>query len=164
MSPRKILVVGATGKQGSAFVRAAATSLSSDDSTPASDFHLLALTRNASSEAAQKLASLGDRVTVVTADLDSVESVRKIFEGERTKPEGGIWGVFVALAFPGLGVDASGEEAQCKVRPIHDYMHVRLLKRLLCSWLRTSRPSTTSSTSSTPRPSAETTAVTTMRS
>lgn len=129
MSTRKILVVGATGKQGSAFVRAALAPVSGDDATPTSDFHILALTRNASSGAAQKLASLGDRVTVVSADLENAESMRKVFEDEKAKPEGGIWGVFVALAFPGLGVDASGEEAQCKVRPIHGYMHTRWLKK-----------------------------------
>lgn len=33
-----------------------------------------------------------------------------------TQNEGGFWGVFVVLQFPGLGVDASGEERQGKVR------------------------------------------------
>lgn len=34
---------------------------------------------------------------------------------EQVKGEGGFWGVFVVLQFPGLGVDASGEEKQGKV-------------------------------------------------
>lgn len=106
MSSRRILVVGATGKQGGALIRAG---LAPD----ASDFHFIALTRNVASPAAQELAKLGERVTVVSADLDHVESVRKVFRDEKTN--GGIWGVFLVLAYPGLGADASGEERQGKV-------------------------------------------------
>ncbi|EKM57356.1 uncharacterized protein PHACADRAFT_194911 [Phanerochaete carnosa HHB-10118-sp] len=113
MTPRKILVVGATGKQGSAFTRAAITANGSVESDHS--FHLIALTRNASSPAARELTALGDSTTVVSADVNDANSVRKVFEDEKVKPEGGIWGVFMVLAFPGLGADASGEEAQGKM-------------------------------------------------
>jgi hypothetical protein len=52
-------------------------------------------------------------VTVVQGDLDSPESIRRIFEDQKDK--GGIWGVFSVLAFPGLGANADGEERQGKV-------------------------------------------------
>lgn len=127
MAPRKILVVGATGKQGSAFIRAAITangSVASDHS-----FRLIALTRRVASSAARELTVLGDNIIVVSADLNDASSVRKVFEGEKAKPEGGIWGVFIVLAFPGLGADASGEEAQGKVRPVHDFARAHLLEQ-----------------------------------
>ncbi|EKM57358.1 uncharacterized protein PHACADRAFT_208443 [Phanerochaete carnosa HHB-10118-sp] len=114
MASRKILVVGATGKQGGAFVRAA-TEARKAEGAPKDGFHLIALTRNTSSPAARELAALGDHVSVVSADLNNANSVRKVFEDEKAKPEGGIWGVFMVLAFPGLGVDGSGEEAQGKL-------------------------------------------------
>ncbi|TDL18495.1 NAD(P)-binding protein [Rickenella mellea] len=96
---RTILVVGATGKQGSAFIAAA---------TAKDDIRILALTRNTSSPAAKALTS--DKVTLVQANLDKPDSVRKVFQDEQGKT--GIWGVFVVLAFPGLGEDATGEEKQ----------------------------------------------------
>jgi nucleoside-diphosphate-sugar epimerase len=126
MVARKILVVGATGKQGSAFIRAALAANASSgksgdsdavpsDANSSAQFDLVALTRNAESAAAKGLASLGDHVNVAAGNLDDPETVRKVFEHEKTKEGGGIWGVYVALAFPGLGADASGEERQGKV-------------------------------------------------
>ncbi|GJE93031.1 NAD(P)-binding protein [Phanerochaete sordida] len=109
MAPLQLLVVGATGKQGSAFVRAATAPVSGAD--PA--FRVVALTRSPDSPAAAALRALGDCVTVVGADLNDEKSVRAVFEGAKT--DGGVWGVFVALAFPGLGKDAAGEEAQGKL-------------------------------------------------
>lgn len=47
---------------------------------------------------------------MVEGDLDDEDSMVRIFE--IAKEEGGIWGVFVALAFPGLGANADGEERQ----------------------------------------------------
>ena len=108
MSQRTILVVGATGKQGGAFIRAGIANSSEHD------FHFLAVTRDPKSHSAQALTKLGDRVAVVTADLNDEQSVRKVFDD--AKASGGVWGVYVALAFPGLGADASGEERQGKVR------------------------------------------------
>ena len=115
---RTVLVVGATGKQGRAFIDAALSSQSTD-------VHILALTRNTASPSAKPLvdaAKESDRIKVVQADLDKPESIRKVFEdakaakSEREEGVNGIYGVFVVLAFPGLGADASGEEKQGKVR------------------------------------------------
>ena len=112
MSKRNVLVVGATGKQGSAFVRAGITAMNGENDSP--EVHFLALTRDVSSGSAKKLAALGDKVTLVSADLDKPDTVRKVFED--AKSGGGVWGVYMSLAFPGLGMDASGEERQGKVR------------------------------------------------
>lgn len=106
-SPRKILVVGATGKQGSSFLRAA---LAPDAN---SDLHFVALTRDTQSRAAQQVKALGERVSVVAANLDKPETLRKVFEEEKERV--GFYGMFVVLAFPGLGEDGAGEERQGKV-------------------------------------------------
>lgn len=107
-SPKTILVAGATGKQGHAVV----SSLLSTDAT--TRFRILALTRNISSPASKILLSLsprnesGSELSLVKGDLDDPTSIRKIFE----EAEGGIWGVFAVLAFPGLGANADGVEKQ----------------------------------------------------
>ncbi|KIK51682.1 hypothetical protein GYMLUDRAFT_181148 [Collybiopsis luxurians FD-317 M1] len=119
MSPKLILVTGATGRQGRALIHALISATSNIDNpqypepiTPAS-FHILALSRNASSPAARSLSlQYPDRLTIVQGNLDSEPSIRKLFE--EVKPKGGIWGVFCVLAFPGLGANADGEEAQGK--------------------------------------------------
>ena len=110
---RNILVAGATGKQGQALVRALI-----DPQPPAlpdkdHEYHVYALTRKASSPTAQHLAELGTDITIVEGDLDAPESISQIFEN--AKSDGGIWGVFAVLAFPGLGANADGEERQGKV-------------------------------------------------
>lgn len=107
---RNILVTGATGKQGAALIRALVQPPVPD---PANEYYIYALTRDDSTPGAQQLAQIGENVLLVKGDLDAPESIFTIFEN--AKSEGGIWGVFAVLAFPGLGVDASGEEAQGKV-------------------------------------------------
>ena len=104
---KTILVTGATGRQGKALIYALA---GDSDSEPG--FHILALTRKAAAPSAKQL-SQEKNVTVVEGDLNSPDSVRKIFEDNKDK--GGIWGVFCVLAFPGLGANADGEEKQGKV-------------------------------------------------
>ena len=81
---RTILVVGATGKQGRSFISAVLST------GAATDICILALTRSSSSPAANSLGA-ADRVTVVEADLDKPDTVRKVFEDARS---GGdvIWG------------------------------------------------------------------------
>lgn len=106
---RLILVTGATGKQGRALVEALRPTSDSDDSDI--PFQVLALTRSASSPSAQRLFQ-ERHVQVVEGDLDSPESMRKVYED--AKGLGGIWGVFCVLAFPGLGANADGEERQGK--------------------------------------------------
>ncbi|KAJ6451277.1 NAD(P)-binding protein [Mycena sanguinolenta] len=105
MAKKLILVAGATGKQGRALIHALHLG------GPESEFHVLALTRTASSPAASALAA--HHVTVVQGNLESPDDIRKIFEDAKRERDG-IWGVFCALAFPGLGVSADGEEKQGK--------------------------------------------------
>lgn len=106
---RTILVVGATGVQGRSFI----TSVLGSNN----DFRILALTRNPKSASASTLANLSPesegKLKLVQANLDEPDSVRKVFED--AQKDGGIWGVFVVLTFPGLGADATGEEKQGKV-------------------------------------------------
>jgi nucleoside-diphosphate-sugar epimerase len=112
-SPRRnILVTGATGKQGTALIRALLHPSSPDTSRATHQYHIYALTRKASSPNAQSLSKEKD-VMVVEGDLDVPESISKIFED--SKSNGGIWGVYAVLAFPGLGAPADGEERQGKV-------------------------------------------------
>lgn len=102
-SKRKILVTGATGKQGRSVVNALRDS----------DFQLLALTRNTSTPAADSLRS-EPHVQVVQANLDSEESLRRVF-GD-AGGHNAIWGVFMMLPYSGLGQSTEGEERQGKVR------------------------------------------------
>ena len=71
MADKKLIaVVGATGAQGGGLVRALAR-----DGT----FAIRALTRDVSSDKAHALATLG--ATVVAADLDDIESLKRAFDG-----------------------------------------------------------------------------------
>lgn len=98
---RKILITGATGNQGRALI----TALQS----PTPEFEILALTRNASSSSAASLKAYPN-VRIVEGDLDKPETIRKVFEDEGGK--GGVWGVFVVLAFPGMKANPEPEERQ----------------------------------------------------
>ncbi|ELU43388.1 NmrA domain-containing protein [Rhizoctonia solani AG-1 IA] len=89
-----VLVVGATGQQGYAVIHALAES---------NEYLCLALTRNPESPKAQQLTSFRN-VKLVSADLNDIQQLRSIFKNARSSNTGEIWGVFVALAFPGLGV------------------------------------------------------------
>ncbi len=115
---RNVLVIGATGKQGRgvihALLRPPASALASEEVV---EYHILALTRNASAAHARNiLASEQDHaehLTLVEGDLGDAKSIRKIFED--ASPRGGVWGVFVVLAYPGLGKSAAAEEKEGKV-------------------------------------------------
>ena len=73
MTAKKIIaVVGATGTQGGALVRAIL-------SEPHGPFTVRALTRNVNSEQAQELKRLG--AEVVAADIDNVNSIKLAFHG-----------------------------------------------------------------------------------
>ncbi|KAG7091724.1 hypothetical protein E1B28_008125 [Marasmius oreades] len=102
-----ILVTGATGRQGRSFINALTAST---DSGPR--YHVLALTRNSKQPSAKGITS--EHVAVVQGNLDAPESIRKIFENQKNEGQA-IWGVFCVLAFPGLGVNADGEEKQGKM-------------------------------------------------
>ena len=108
VSARTILVTGATGKQGQAFIEATLST------GAASNLRILALTRSIKSARSRSLDDV-ERVKLVEGDLDDPKSIRDIFEAEKVDGKNGIWGVFVVLAFPGLGADMRGEERQGKV-------------------------------------------------
>jgi uncharacterized protein YbjT (DUF2867 family) len=91
MSTRKLLITGATGKQGGAVIRALLSR--------SSPFHILALTRDASSAKAKSLA-LKSNVTVVEGDSTSPESI--------FSKHGPIHGIFIVTT-PG---DKGSEELQ----------------------------------------------------
>ena len=73
MAEKKIIaVVGATGAQGGGLVRAILNDANSN-------FSPRAITRNAGSDKAKKLADAG--AEIVTADLNDLDNVKKAFEG-----------------------------------------------------------------------------------
>lgn len=114
---RTVLVVGATGKQGRSTVKFL---LGPDGlASPDIKFKILALTRDKSSESARKLLERNKQhegnFSLVQGDLDKPDSIRKIFQDAASSGGRGIWGVFVALAYPGLGENAEGEIKQAKV-------------------------------------------------
>lgn len=101
MEPRKILVTGATGKQGGAVIKA----LISDP--PAFPYRILGLTRNTASAAAQLLASKPN-VELIAGDLDDCPAIFEAAGGA-----GSIWGVFsVQLPARGKNVAKDREEKQ----------------------------------------------------
>ncbi|KAK4167799.1 hypothetical protein QBC43DRAFT_230400 [Cladorrhinum sp. PSN259] len=116
LEERTILVVGATGKQGHALIRSLIFSppvnknSQSKTSIPIK-WRVLALSRNSSGPAAQSLLKEADRhnakdcIKLVEGDLDKPDTIRKIFTEEEK-----IWGVFVVLAYPGLGAPPSDME------------------------------------------------------
>ncbi|KAK7031125.1 hypothetical protein VNI00_013733 [Paramarasmius palmivorus] len=107
--PKTVLITGATGRQGHAVIHHLSQAPYADN------FRILALTRNASSASAVGLKDLKN-VEVVEGDLTKLESIRPIFEREKERggEGGGIWGVFTVIAYPGLGVDADGEQSAGK--------------------------------------------------
>lgn len=114
---RTILVVGATGKQGRSTVKFLLEP--EGPSSPEIKFKVLALTRDTSSESARQLLERNkqhlDNFSLVQGDLDKPDSIRKIFQDAASSNSRRIWGVFVALAYPGLGVSAEGEIKQATV-------------------------------------------------
>lgn len=79
-----VLVTGATGKQGGAVVDALSSS------PQASEFTILAVTRNPSSSSAQKLAQK-PQVKLVQGDLNDIAG---IFENVKEVENRPVWGVF----------------------------------------------------------------------
>ncbi|KAF5532681.1 hypothetical protein FPHYL_13733 [Fusarium phyllophilum] len=100
---RSILVTGATGKQGGAVVQALVKRYSSK-------FTILAVTRNAQSPSAQRLAKTSS-VKVVQGDLDNTFA---LFQAAEKAVSGGIWGVFSVQAAVGGGATSETELRQGK--------------------------------------------------
>lgn len=89
---KKILVTGATGKQGGAVLR----------HLVGSEFELRALTRRPESDAARSLAA--DGVEVIRGDLDDVASLEAALEG--------VWGVFSVQNTWEAGVEREEEQGK----------------------------------------------------
>ncbi|KAK9463012.1 uncharacterized protein V1516DRAFT_671744 [Lipomyces oligophaga] len=100
---RVLLVTGATGKQGSGVVKALLKLKA--------DFQILALTRNAESPSAKRLASQSSNIVLIQGNLDDTEA---IFQSAQKLTPAPIWGVYSvqAPAFKGNGFII--EEAQGK--------------------------------------------------
>ena len=80
---RAILVSGATGKQGGALVNTLI-----QENAP---FEILALTRDATSASAQKLAKKSPKIKLVQGDLSNIDAVFAAAKEATSLP---IWGVF----------------------------------------------------------------------
>jgi uncharacterized protein YbjT (DUF2867 family) len=113
MPTRNIIVTGATGKQGRAFVHA----LFNPSTAENTEYHVWAVTRNPTSSAASSLLqaeqSHAKDITFVQGDLNNAAMIREIFT--QVSAEGGIFGAFIVLAYPGLGNKGDEEERQGKV-------------------------------------------------
>jgi len=103
----KILVVGATGKQGHALIRALSRG---PGEPPAFPVRILALTRNPSSPKALALQKDRPWLELVKGNLDSKDSMRQVFVHAGGK--GAVWGVFMVLPYAGLGESTEGEAVQ----------------------------------------------------
>lgn len=97
-----ILVTTATGRQGSAAIRAL-LKLPQPPST------ILAVTRSASSAGAQKLASTSSTIKLVEGNLDNTPA---IFDAAKKLTDQPIWGVYSVQLPQGMGI--ANEEAQGK--------------------------------------------------
>lgn len=102
---RAILITGATGQQGGAVLNALIA-------RQPSDFLLLAVTRNAQSPGAKRLAAKSPSVRLVEGDLNNVPGLFK----SATKAAGTVplWGVYSVQVSMGSGVTLEGEVRQGK--------------------------------------------------
>ncbi|KAK5994956.1 hypothetical protein PT974_03345 [Cladobotryum mycophilum] len=117
MAKRNIIVIGATGKQGRAFIHAL-LSPSSDGDTNNEAYHVWAITRQPfSPSAAGILEAEKDHeknITIVGGDVNDAGRMKEIFTQVSTA-DGAIFGVFVVLAYPGLGNKSDEEIKQGKM-------------------------------------------------
>ncbi|KAI0512734.1 hypothetical protein F5B22DRAFT_637551 [Xylaria bambusicola] len=99
---KAILVTGATGRQGSAVIEALLNQ-------KLEDFTILAVTRNVSQPAAQKLRSKSRSIKLVEGDLDDIPA---IFKQALRVAEQPLWGVYSVQVSLGKGVTPEGEIKQ----------------------------------------------------
>ncbi|KAF2746383.1 NAD(P)-binding protein [Sporormia fimetaria CBS 119925] len=109
-TPRAILITGATGKQGGAVLKHLA------QHPRASEFTLLAVTRNPASPSAQKLRDSYPNTHLVQGDLNDV---KRLFINAKevlheNKLPNSIWGVYSVQVSMGSGVTFDGEVRQGK--------------------------------------------------
>ncbi|KAI6912351.1 hypothetical protein D0869_01637 [Hortaea werneckii] len=100
---RVLLVTGATGKQGGSVIKALL-------SQQASDFTILAVTRDARSAGAKRIAALAPSIKLVEGNLDNVPALFRA----ASKAASPIWGVYSVQVAMGKGVTLEGEERQGK--------------------------------------------------
>ncbi|KAK4662308.1 uncharacterized protein QC763_700755 [Podospora pseudopauciseta] len=128
---KTVLVIGATGKQGRAFIRSllfpsAASTPSSPTTTTfprsqAENWRILALTRDASAPPAQALLeeakqhNATSKITLVEACLNTPSTLRTVFESHPN-----IYSVFVVLAYPGLGTPSTAQKEKAQGTLIAD--------------------------------------------
>ncbi|KAK2601135.1 hypothetical protein N8I77_010605 [Diaporthe amygdali] len=86
---RALLITGATGKQGGAVINALLA-------RQPSDFLLLAVTRNAQSASAKRLAAKSDRIKIVEGDLDATPAL--FASAKAAAGPVPLWGVFSVQA------------------------------------------------------------------
>ncbi|KAK3938571.1 NmrA-like family domain-protein 1 [Diplogelasinospora grovesii] len=104
---KALLITGATGKQGGAVIDALL-----DPNVTSPEFTILAVTRDASSTGAAKLAARSPRIKLVEGNLDHVPA---LFESaHRVNAEGPIWGVYSVQVSMGPGVTIESEVSQGK--------------------------------------------------
>lgn len=101
-----LLVTGATGKQGGSVI----DSLLSQAFSP-SDYTILAVTRDANSSSAQKLAAKSPSIKLVEGNLDDVPALFRAAHEVAKEP---IWGVYSVQVSIGKGVTHEGEIVQGK--------------------------------------------------
>ncbi|KAM7195421.1 hypothetical protein V8F33_006762, partial [Rhypophila sp. PSN 637] len=106
---RKLLVIGATGKQGRALIQALVSPPSAPRNPPTISWDILAVTRNPGSPRAKSLLQLlpsaaapetepsSHTISLIQGDLDQPSTTRAIFSDHQ------IWGVFTVLMYPGVG-------------------------------------------------------------
>ncbi|KAF4555846.1 NmrA-like protein 5 [Elsinoe fawcettii] len=100
-----LLITGATGQQGGAVVNALVSSPSPND-----DFTILAVTRNPTSAAAQRLTSLSPNIKLVQGDLNDVPALFTSAKSHHSN----IHGVFSVQVPMGQGQTVTTEETQGK--------------------------------------------------
>jgi uncharacterized protein YbjT (DUF2867 family) len=115
MAKRNVVVTGATGKQGRGFIHALLRSNSPQESP---DYRIWAVTRDPSAPAATALLAAekeySEHLNLTKGDLNDAQAVRRIFA--EAAADGGLYGSFIVLAYPGLGKKRRDEEQQGKVR------------------------------------------------
>ncbi|KAF2084317.1 NAD(P)-binding protein [Saccharata proteae CBS 121410] len=103
-TPKTLLITGATGKQGGAVVDAL-LALPDVEKT----FLVLAVTRDASSASAKRLAARSSAVKLVQGNLADVPA---LFSAAVDSAQGPIWGVYSVQISMGKGVTVESEIAQ----------------------------------------------------
>lgn len=100
---RAVLITGATGKQGGAVVKSLLQGKA--------DFHILAVTRNPGSPAAQKLKESSPNVSLVQGDLSDAPA---IFANSKKVALGPIWGVYSIQVGPPTCTGLLVSAADCR--------------------------------------------------